>query len=147
MDTLTSPDQFDRYIKIMNPKIWVILAAMIIVLLNVLAWTFFQNQMVRISTVGIAKDGEIVCWLKENDKAAFDNLKDDVNLYVYDAQDTFSDFVSISKEPIEYTDDDNRYAAHLGDVYYGEWVYEVKFKADLPDGIYKAIIRNAANER
>lgn len=147
MDTLTYPDQFDRYIKIMNPKIWVILAAMIIVLLNVLAWTFFQNQVIRISTVGIAKDGEIVCWLKENDKAAFDNLKDDVNLYVYDAQDTFSDFVSISKEPIEYTDDDNRYAAHLGDVYYGEWVYEVKFKADLPDGVYKAIIRNRQSER
>ena len=147
MDTLTSPDQFDRYIKIMNPKIWVILAAMIIVLLNVLAWTFSQNQVIRISTVGIAKDGEIVCWLKENDKAAFDNLKDDVNLYVYDTQDTFSDFVSISKEPIEYTDDDNRYAAHLGDVYYGEWVYEVKFKADLPDGVYSAIIRNRQSER
>ncbi len=147
MDTLTSPDQFDRYIKIMNPKIWVMLAAMIIVLLNMLAWTFFQNQVIRISTVGIAKDGEIVCWLKEEDKAAFDNLKDDVNLYVYDAQDTFSDFVSISKEPIEYTDDDNRYAAHLGDVYYGEWVYEVKFKADLPNGIYKALIKNSANKR
>ena len=146
-DNLTSPDQFDRYIKIMNPKIWVILAAMIIVLLNVLAWTFFQNQVIRISTVGIAKDGEIVCWLKENDKAAFDNLNGDVNLYVYDAQDTFSDFISISEEPIEYTDDDNRYAAHLGDVYYGEWVYEVRFKADLPDGIYKALIRNSANTR
>ena len=53
MDTLTSPDQFDRYIKIMNPKIWVMLAAMIIVLLNLLAWTFFQNQVVRISTVGM----------------------------------------------------------------------------------------------
>lgn len=145
IDTLTSPDQFDRYIKIMNPKIWVILVAMIIVLLNLMAWTYFQNQMVRIPTVGMAKDGEIVCWLKENDKDAFDKLNGDVNLYVYDTQDTFSDYVSISKEPIEYSDDSNRYAAHLGDVYYGEWFYEVKFKADLPNGIYKAIIRNAAD--
>lgn len=142
MDTLTSPDQFDRYIKIMNPKIWVILVAMIIVLLNLMAWTYFQNQMVRIPTVGVASDGEIVCWLKENDKEAFDNLGGDVNLYVYDAQTTFSDFVSISDEPIEYTDDDNRLAAHIGDIYYGDWVYEVRFKADLPDGVYKAIIRN-----
>ena len=141
-DNLTSPDQFDRYIKIMNPKIWVILAAMIIVLMNLLAWSFFQNQMVRIPTVGVAKDGEIVCWMKETDKESFDRLEGKVELYVYDADKAFDWFVSISDEPVEYSDSDNRYAAHLADIYVGEWVYEVKFKADLPDGVYKAIIRD-----
>ena len=141
-DNLTSPDQFDRYIKIMNPKIWVILAAMIIVLLNLLAWSFFQNQMVRIPTVGVAQDSEIVCWMKETDKESFDRLEGKVELYVYDADKAFDEFVSISDEPVEYSDSDNRYAAHLADIYVGEWVYEVKFKADLPDGVYKAIIRD-----
>ena len=115
---------------------------MIIVLLNLLAWSFFQNQMVRIPTVGVAQDSEIVCRVKETDKESFDRLEGKVELYVYDADKAFDGFVSISDEPVEYSDSDNRYAAHLADIYVGEWVYEVKFKADLPDGVYKAIIRD-----
>ncbi len=141
-DNLTSPDQFDKYIKIMNPKIWVILVAMIIVLLNLMAWMYFQNKMVRIPTVGVAQDGEIVCRIKEDDKSSFDRLEGKGELYVYDADKAFDEFVSISDEPVEYSDSDNRYAAHLADIYVGEWVYEVRFKADLPDGVYKAIIRD-----
>lgn len=141
-DNLTSSDQFDRYIKIMNPKIWVILVAMIIVLINLMAWTYYQNIMVRIPTVGVARDGEIVCHIKEDDRSSFDSLNGESELYVYDADKAFDDFVFISDEPVEYSDSDNRYAAHLADINTGEWVYEVKFKADLPDGVYKAIIRN-----
>ena len=142
VDNLSSPDQFDAYIKIMNPKVWVVLVAMVIVLINTLAWTYMENQVVRILTSGVAKDGKLICYLKESDKSTFDLLKDDINVYVYDVDKTFDSFVSISEEPYEYSGD-NSYAAHLSSVYYGDWIYEVTFTADVPDGAYKMIIRDS----
>jgi len=41
LDKVFSPEQLNDYIKVSNPSIWIVLAAVIILLIALFAWAFF----------------------------------------------------------------------------------------------------------
>ena len=58
-DKLSSPEQLDSYIRIINPQLWILLVVLIIVLINTMVWTFAENHSIRVATVAMAHDGEL----------------------------------------------------------------------------------------
>lgn len=52
MNRISSVDDLDRYIKVSNPSIWVVLSAVIVLLAAFTFWAFTANLPVRMSTAG-----------------------------------------------------------------------------------------------
>jgi hypothetical protein len=69
LDRISSPEQLDAYIKVSNPGIWLILAALGALLIAVLIWSLTGSLTTRISAQGVMKDGQAVCYLRPEDAA------------------------------------------------------------------------------
>ncbi len=63
IDRVSSPEQLNDYIRVSNPSIWIILAAVIILLGSVLVWSIYGTLETTIDKKGISRDGEVVCYL------------------------------------------------------------------------------------
>ena len=73
IEKVSSPEQLDRYIRVANPGVWVILIAVIILLAGVVAWGYFGHLDTTLSTAVVAEEGKGVIYVKEADvsKVAF----------------------------------------------------------------------------
>lgn len=64
---LRSPDDLDKYVRVTNPSIWVILAACIALLAGLLSWGVFGSVTTSVSTTGVCVDGKAMCFLSAED--------------------------------------------------------------------------------
>ncbi|MFR8314114.1 MAG: hypothetical protein ACLVBP_18195 [Ruminococcus sp.] len=55
LDRISSPEQLNDYIRVANPGIWMILAAVIILLAGVCVWGIFGHLDTKTETVGNCK--------------------------------------------------------------------------------------------
>ena len=62
-DKLRSPDDLDRYIRVTNPSVWIVLAACIALLAGLLAWGVFGTVSTSVTATGVSKDGNVMCFL------------------------------------------------------------------------------------
>lgn len=69
IDRISSPEQMDAYIKVSNPGIWVILAALGTLLITVFIWSMIGSLPTRVSVSGVMKGGQAVCYLSTEDAA------------------------------------------------------------------------------
>lgn len=60
LDSLSSPEQLNDYIKVSNPSIWIVLMAMFILLAVVLIWSFTGSLPTSIHTKGVVNSGKAV---------------------------------------------------------------------------------------
>lgn len=58
-ERLTSPEQLNDYLKVSNPRIWVILAAAAVLLFSFLVWGIFGELPTTVTVKGVAQDGEV----------------------------------------------------------------------------------------
>ena len=79
LDRISSPEQLNDYIRVANPGIWMILAAVIILLAGVCVWGIFGHLDTKTETVGTAKAGKITCYIKETD---IRNVKKGTPVYI-----------------------------------------------------------------
>ena len=64
---LRSPDDMERYLKITNPSVWIVLGACAAVLVGALVWGFFGSVSVRVQTFGVCRDGRTFSFLTTED--------------------------------------------------------------------------------
>jgi hypothetical protein len=67
LDSISSPEQLNDYIKVSNPSIWLTLAALFILLAAVLAWGFAGNLPTTVNTEGVVSGGSVVCYTGTED--------------------------------------------------------------------------------
>ena len=60
IDKITSPEQVNDYIRVSNPSVWMILAAVIVLLIGVCVWGMFGSLDTTLQTGGVCKDGQLV---------------------------------------------------------------------------------------
>ena len=64
---LRSPDDLEKTIRVINPRVYVILAACIALLLGLLAWGVFGTVDSGAQATGIVRDGKILCLLDDSE--------------------------------------------------------------------------------
>ena len=64
---LHSPDELDKYVRIMSPSVVVILAACIALLAGILVWGVFGAVATSVSATGVVVDGRAMCFLPAGD--------------------------------------------------------------------------------
>lgn len=134
IERVSSPEQLNDYIRVSNPSVWMILAAVIALLIGVCVWGIFGRLDTIISTAGICSNGTFTCYVTEE---KIGNIKLGTEL----SADGKTLFVSeISEKPVEVSADMDGYLMYLGGFSEGDWLYEVKASCTLSDGTYKAEI-------
>lgn len=134
IERVSSPEQLNEYIRVSNPGVWMVLAAIVILLVGVCVWGVFGRLDTTVSTIAVSDNGETVLYVKEADAAS---LEIGMPVTVDGAEFTLEE---ISVQPIAVDERFSEYALHAGSLQVGEWVYVVKLNAALPEGVYSAKI-------
>lgn len=134
IEHVSSPEQLNDYIKVSNPSVWMILAAVIVLLIGVCVWGIFGHLETKISTAGACLNGTFTCYVVEE---KIGNIKSGMELNVDGKTLSISE---ISAKPVAVSKDMDGYLLYLGGFSEGDWLYEVKANGTLSDGTYKAEI-------
>lgn len=68
-EKLRSPDDLDKYVRVTNPSVWVVLAACIALLFGLLAWGIFGTAATNVTTTATKINSGVVCFLETEDVA------------------------------------------------------------------------------
>ena len=134
VDRVSSPEQLDDYIRVANPGVWMVLAAIVILLAGVIVWGVIGHLDTTLSTAVVCENGEAVIYVKEAD---VEKIEVGMTVRVGDAEYAISE---ISTVPSRVDSTISEYAVHLSDLTMGEWVYAVKVSGTFADGVQKAEI-------
>lgn len=134
IDRVSSPEQLNDYVRVSNPGVWMVLAAMIVLLVGVCVWGVFGRLDTVVQTAVLVKDGNAVCYVKETE---IEKIEIGQTVRVKDGE---YEIVSISASPLPLSEHTDAYVMHIGSLSPGEWVYAVTCTAPLPDGVYEGKI-------
>ena len=134
IERVSSPEQLNDYIKVSNPGVWMIMAAIIALLIGFCVWGVFGQLETKIATAGMCENGVFTCFVNE-DEAAKINLGMTLNV---DGNEL--SVSGISSKPISVNAEMDEYLLHLGNFSEGDWLYEITAIGALADGVYKADI-------
>ena len=134
LDRISSPEQLNDYIRVSSPGIWILLAAVIILLIGIGVWAVFGTMETRIPVCVISDGSESVCYIHAEDR---DSLNEKMILEIGDMRSLLGEISVLPDAVNEYFPE---YALHVGNLKVGEWVYTVKLFLRLPEGIYPANI-------
>ena len=137
-EKLRNPEDLDKYVRVTNPGVWMVLLACSALLVGLLAWGVFGSVTTSVSTTGTSVDGRVICLLSADELARID-VGDVANV----AGQTMT-VSSIAKIPVSFGEaaeilkSDYLAATLMAD----EWAYPVEFYGDaskLDTGIPLAI--------
>lgn len=132
---VSSPDQLNDYIRVSNPTVWLLLAAVIVLLVGACVWGIFGKLETKIEVAAQSdENGSLTCYVRGSD---IESVQE--GMVVKIGEDTFS-ISHIDNEPISVTRDFDEYLLHIGGLKTGEWVYRVELDGTAPSGIYTAEI-------
>lgn len=134
IDKMSSPEQLNDYIKVTNPGVWTILAAIAILLVGICVWGIFGKLETKLTVAAESRGGQTVLYVKETDVAAARKAAN------FSIGDTVYAVTSVAASPIAVTEEIDEYARHMGGLALGEWVYVVQTDAALAEGSYQAQI-------
>lgn len=140
IDRINSPEQLNDYIRVSSPSVWLLLAAVIVLLVAVLIWSATGSLPTQISANAIAEDGTLVCYFSQEDAA---KLQEGMDVRLSGGET--GSVASIGSIPLSQEEVDaavsGDYALHALDL--SEWNIPVAIQADikLQDGhIYPLVI-------
>ena len=128
-EKLRSPDDLDKYVRVTNPSVWVILLACLSLVFGLLMWGLFGTVSTSVGTTGTVRGGEAYCLLSPEDAAKV-HEGDPVNLG--GERGTVG---AISKMPLSL----DELKATVGSDYLlaamleGDWGYYVDLEGDWAD--------------
>lgn len=131
IDRISSPEKLNDYIRVTNPSIWIILAAITILLASVIVWGVFGSIPTEITTSGVAKGGKIVCYLSESDVA---KVKSNMSVKINRMEGTITKIADLPQSVEEISTKYSDYTIYSFNL--SQWNYEVTIQADeIADGI------------
>ena len=134
VDKVSSPEQLNEYIRVANPGVWMVLAAIVILLAGIIVWGFIGHLDTTLPTAVVCENGEAVIYVKEAD---IEKVGVGMTVRVGDKEYAVS---KIPAEPCRVDGTMSEYAIYLSGLTEGEWVYVVSLNGDFTDGVHKAEI-------
>ena len=131
IERVTSPEQLNDYIRVSNLGVWMILAAVVILLAGVCVWGFFGRLDTKKQASGVCENGKLTCYIKSDD---ISDVKEDTIIFVDGKEYTVK---SVSSSPVRLDGEKDSYLIYLGGFSETDWVYVATVDApDLADGEY-----------
>ena len=134
IDSLSSPEQLNDYIKSATPGVWFILIAIIFLLVGICVWGIWGHLDTTITAGAICEDGKLTIYIPEKNK---EMIKPGMSVTVDKQQYTLS---QISASPIHITEQTDPYLLHISELSIGDFCFIGTIQTDLPGGIYTATV-------
>lgn len=134
IDRVSSPEQLNEYIRVSNPGVWMVLAAIIVLLVGAIVWGVVGTLDTTLSTVAIAENGEVTMYVKEADVAS---IESGMTVRIGDKEGTVTE---IATSPVVVDATFTDYTLHVGNLVNGEWVFAIKVSGEFADGVHNAEI-------
>lgn len=139
LERIQSPDQLEDYIRVSNPGVWIVLAAIVLLLVAGVVWASVGRLVEATPTVLVVKNAQATCYVGE-DAAASVARGDTVRAGKAQGEVTEVAQVPLSPDALSATLD--AYAAHR--VGATGWMYPVSVNIQLADGVYDAHIATSS---
>ena len=134
MDRISSPEQLNDYLRVANPGVWMILAALLVLLAGVCVWGVFGHMDTKMS-VCVASEGQgAVCYVHEDE---ITQVSAGMPLVIGDAEYALG---ALPGAPMQVDDSLDAYILHVGGFVEGDWAYAIPVEGAAPEGIYGAEI-------
>ena len=127
---VSSAEELNDYIRVSNPGIWMVLAAVILLLAGTCVWGIFGHMDTKVPATAVVGNGTAVFLVREDDA-------EDVAVGgTAVIQDREMEISMVSDQFFPVTEEMGDRILHVGQFQPGEWVCPVSAPTDLPDGVY-----------
>ena len=125
-EKLRSPDDLDKYIRVTNPSVWVVLAACIVLLAGLLAWGVFGAVTTSVEATGVSIAGQAMCFVSAGDAA---DIEAGDEATVGGARLTVA---KVANVPVSREEADQILLSDYltNTLVTGDWAYQVTFEGD-----------------
>lgn len=134
LEKISSPEQLTDYIRVSNPGVWMMLAAVIVLLAGACVWGIFGRLQTKLDVAAVSDGEAITCFVPEDD---INSVAVGMPIVINDVEYSIS---FIPEEPSVMNADSQSYILHVGNLQVGEWVYRVRADSVIDVGIYDAKI-------
>lgn len=132
LDRLNSPEKLDAYLRVTRPSIWLLLAAVVVLLVGVCVWGIFGHMDTIVRTAVDVREDGVYCYIGSDDVT---RLRPGMQVKVNGETLTVE---SLSEQPV-YMDAEEQggYLLSTAGLQEGEWAYTAMLsRTSLPQGIY-----------
>ena len=67
LEKISSPESLNEYIRVSNPGVWLLLAAMILLLVGACVWGIFGTVESKVTAVAVVEDGQLSLYASRTD--------------------------------------------------------------------------------
>ena len=135
MERISSPEQLNDYIRVSNPGVWLVLAAVIVLLAGTCVWGVFGRLETTVKGAAVVKGGVMTVYIKEEHLGT---VEAGMPMRVKDKEYTID---QMERTPVSIPEGFDEYVLHVGGLQVGEWVFTVtSMNTDFPEGVYGADI-------
>ena len=135
LDRVSSPEELNSHIRVVNPGVWLLLCAVGILLVGALVWSLVTTLNTRtVTAAAVCRNGRLSLYVTAEDK---DFIKADQALTI-NGETYLLPKPEFNAEKL-FPQDDIAILQIL-DESKSEYAYVTKFDMDLPNGIYTATI-------
>lgn len=134
LEKIESPEKMDSFVRVVNPGVWVVLAAALIAIAGVIIWGFFGTIKSKTEVYFRADErGKAIVYVTED---VAKNLKrgDEIQIEGISGKIT-----RVSAEAVQAEDYTDGYVVHLNGME-GAWVHELRTNITVDMGVHKAEI-------
>lgn len=125
-EKLRSPDDLDKYVRVTNPSVWIVLFACIALLIGLLSWGIFGTVSTSVNATGLCVDGEPICFLSA-ENAGKVRVGDTANVGGKILKVASISDVPVSRNELHALVKSDYLVSSLVE---GEWAYVVHFEGD-----------------
>ena len=131
LEKISSPEQMNDYIRVSSPSVWMVLAAVIVLLAGVCVWGVLGHLDTAVQTGGVCTNGRLTVFVGEADH---DKIRENAVISVDGVEYAVAESTNA---PVRVDDQIDPYIVHLAGFTEGDWVYRLCVDAPgLADGVY-----------
>jgi len=130
LERVSSPDSLNHTIRVTQPAVWLLLVALILVLVGFFVWSIFGTLNSTVDAVIVSKDGNIGCYVSEQDASEVATGMD----VVVGAQ--VGELGNAVDERSHFASEIDSYVVHKGNFDPNEYIYYYEVAGDVPEGTY-----------
>ena len=123
-EQLQSPDDLDKYVRVTNPSVWIILLATVALVFGLLAWGIFGTVSSSVNTMGVVLDDQVMCFLSPDQIA---DIQEGSEAYLENQRTTIR---SISAIPVSRDEAQELLKSDYltASLFQGDWAYVVQLE-------------------
>lgn len=99
LDRVESPEQLDEYIKVSHPKVWVILAALLVAAVAVIVWSVVGTLPQTMTVKGVTVGGNVIHCYEDVENANTNLIGCKANISLPDGTNINGEVESVSQNP------------------------------------------------